>query len=81
MVQVTKHVRTTIRYDGPALANHEMDGRAINAEMIEKAADWVVEFQDNAVPASPNSTLDVTMIETAQLDAAGLSIGKPPATK
>lgn len=25
MVQVTKHVRTTIRYDGPALADHEMD--------------------------------------------------------
>lgn len=65
------------QYEGTAQWGFLWGDRAINAEMVEKAAEWVAEFQDNAVPAPPNSTLDVTMIETAQLDAAGLSIGKP----
>jgi hypothetical protein len=53
------------------------NGRAINAEMVEKAADWVSQFQDNKVSAPPNSILDVSMSETAQLDAQGLIVGKP----
>lgn len=65
------------QYEGTAQWGFLWNGRAITVEMIEKAADWVAEFQDNAVHAPPNSTLDVTMIETAQLDAAGLIIGKP----
>lgn len=45
--------------------------------MVDKAADWVSDFQANKISAPPNSILDVSMLETAQLDAHGLSVGKP----
>jgi hypothetical protein len=65
------------QYEGGAQWALLWNGRAINAEMVDKASDWVVSFQENKVSAPPNSTLDVSMVETAQLDAQGLVVGKP----
>lgn len=65
------------QYEGNAQWSFLWNGRAINADMVGAAADWVIEFQENRVSAPPNSVLDVSMIETAQLDAQGLIVGKP----
>lgn len=65
------------QYEGGAQWGLLWNGRAINAEMVDQAAAWVIEFQENRVDAPPNSILDVTMVETAQLDADGLIVGKP----
>lgn len=65
------------QYEGGAQWSFLWNGRAINAEMVDQAAEWVTEFQENRVDAPPNSILDVTMIETAQLDKDGLIVGKP----
>ncbi len=76
------HIRGQVRiksaqYEGSAQWAFLWNGRAINAEMVGQAADWVADFQANKVSAPPNSILDVSMIETAQLDDQGLIVGKP----
>jgi hypothetical protein len=76
--QIRGQVRIkSAQYEGNAQWAFLWNGRAINAEMVEKAAEWVTQFQDNKVSAPPNSTLDVSMNETVQLDAQGLIVGKP----
>ena len=75
------HIRGQVRiksaqYEGGAQWSFLWNGRAINAEMTEQAADWVALFQDNQVSAPPNSILEVSMAETAKLDAQGLIMGK-----
>lgn len=65
------------QYEGSAQWSFLWNGRAISADMEEGAADWVTEFQENRVSAPPNSILDVSMKETAKLDAQGLIVGKP----
>lgn len=64
------------QYEGNAQWGFLWNGRAINAEMTDHAADWVSDFQANRVEAPPNSTLDVSMLETTHLDAQGLMVGK-----
>lgn len=64
------------QYEGNAQWGFLWNGRAISAEMSEKAAEWVSAFQDNKIDAPPNSILEVTMLETAQLDAQGMIVGK-----
>lgn len=64
------------QYEGGAQWGFLWNGRAISAEMVDRAAEWVADFQANKVEAPPNSILDVSMIETAQLDAQGLIVGK-----
>lgn len=78
----TSYIKGQVRiksaqYEGNAQWSFLWNGRAINAEMVENAADWVVKFQNNEVSAPPNSILDVSMVENAQLDAQGLIVGKP----
>lgn len=75
--QIRGQVRIkSAQYEGGAQWALLWNGRAINAEMVDKAADWVLSFQENKVNAPPNSILDVSMIETAQLDGQGLIVGK-----
>lgn len=78
----SSHIRGQVRiksaqYEGGAQWAFLWNGRAINAEMVDQAADWVGDFQANKVDAPPNSILDVSMIETAQLDDQGMIVGKP----
>lgn len=78
----TSHISGQVRiksaqYEGNAQWSLLWNGRSINAEMIDSAADWVSLFQENKVSAPPNSILDVSMVETVQLDAQGLAVGKP----
>ncbi len=76
--QIRGQVRIkSAQYEGGAQWALLWNGRAINAEMAEHASDWVADFQANKVNAPPNSILDVSMVETAQLDAQGAIIGKP----
>lgn len=76
--QIRGQVRIkSAQYEGSAQWAFLWNGRAINAEMVDHAADWVSSFQENKISAPPNSILDVTMNETAQLDAQGLIVGKP----
>ena len=77
----TSHIRGQVRiksaqYEGDAQWALLWNGRAIYAAMVDKAAEWVSAFQENKVAAPPNSILDVSMVETAQLDAQGLIVGK-----
>ena len=77
----TSQIRGQVRiksaqYEGDAQWAFLWNGRAINAAMVGSAAEWVGAFQENRVAAPPNSILDVSMIETAQLDDQGLIIGK-----
>jgi hypothetical protein len=65
------------QYEGQARWGFMWNGRGIDAEMKEAAADWVEKFQANEVYAPPNSKLQVTMTETVKLDDAGNAIGKP----
>ena len=37
MVDLTKHVRTRIRYDGPALVSHEMDVQDLAPALLAMA--------------------------------------------
>lgn len=75
--QIRGQVRIkSAQYEGSNQWGFLWNGRAINAEMVDQAAEWVAEFQANKVDAPPNSTLDVSMLETAQLDAQGLIVGK-----
>ncbi|WP_285020209.1 hypothetical protein [Novosphingobium sp. fls2-241-R2A-195] len=76
------HIRGEVRiksaqYEGAAQWGFLWNGRAINAEMAEAALIWVAAFQANKVSAPPNSILDVSMIETVQLDSHGMIVGKP----
>lgn len=76
------HIRGKVRiksaqYEGTAQWSFLWSGRAISAEMVDRAAEWVSDFQENRVEAPPNSVLDVTMIEIAQLDTDGKVVGKP----
>lgn len=64
------------QYEGSAQWGFLWNGRAINAEMVCQAAEWVADFQANKIDAPPNSILDVSMVETAQLDAQGLIVGR-----
>lgn len=64
------------QYEGSAQWGFLWNGRAISSEMVDKAAEWVADFQANKVDAPPNSILDVSMIETAQLDAQGMIVGR-----
>lgn len=76
--QIRGQVRIkSAQYEGSAQWAFLWNGRAINAEMVDDAADWVLSFQENKINAPPNSILDVSMIETAQLDNQGLIVGKP----
>ncbi len=75
------HIRGQVRiksaqYEGNAQWSFLWNGRAINAEMIDNAAEWVKHFQKNKVNAPPNSILDVTMTEKVQLDPSGAVVGK-----
>lgn len=75
--QIRGQVRIkSAQYEGGAQWAFLWSGRSINAEMVDKAAEWVADFQDNKLDAPPNSILDVSMLETAQLDAQGLIVGK-----
>lgn len=75
--QIRGQVRIkSAQYEGNAQWGFLWNGRAINAEMSDKAAEWVADFQANKVDAPPNSILDVSMLEAAQLDAQGLIVGK-----
>jgi hypothetical protein len=75
--QIRGQVRIkSAQYEGDNQWGFLWNGRPISAEMVDKAADWVVEFQANKVDAPPNSSLDVSMLETAQLDAQGMIVGK-----
>lgn len=65
------------QYEGGARWSLLWQGRAIDAEMADKAAAWVDDFQHNRVAAPPNTTLDVSMTETVKLNAHGLALGKP----
>jgi hypothetical protein len=65
------------QYEGSAKWSLLWNGRAIDAEMADKAAEWVALFQANKVSAPPNSTLEVSMTETVRLDDKGMAIGKP----
>jgi len=65
------------QYEGGARWSLLYQGKAIDAEMTDKAASWVNDFQHNRVAAPPNTTLDVSMTETVKLNAQGLAIGKP----
>lgn len=76
------HIRGAVRikspqYEGGAKWSLLWQGRAIDAEMTGGAAAWVLDFQQNRVSAPPNSTLEVTMVETVKLDANGLAVAKP----
>lgn len=76
------HIKGQVRiksaqYEGNAQWSLLWNGRAINAEMVDKAADWVSGFQENQISAPPNSVLEVSMVEKAQLDAQGMIVGKP----
>lgn len=64
------------QYEGNAKWSLLWNGRAIDAEMVDSALDWVKDFQENKVSAPPNSQLDVSMTETAKLDDKGMIIGK-----
>ena len=76
--QISGQVRIkSAQYEGGAQWAFLWNGRSINAEMVDKATAWVADFQDNKIDAPPNSILDVSMVETAQLDAQGLIVGKP----
>ena len=65
------------QYEGGAQWSFLWNGRAISAEMVEQAAEWVADFQANNISAPPNSILDVSMTETVRLDTQGLAVGKP----
>jgi len=78
----TSQIRGQVRiksaqYEGGAQWGFLWNGRAINAEMADRASDWVADFQANRVNAPPNSILDVSMLEVAHLDVQGLIVGKP----
>ena len=78
MSQIRGQVRIkSAQFEGGAPWALLWNGRPINAEMAGKASEWVADFQANKIHVPPNSILDVSMIETAQLDAQGLMIGKP----
>lgn len=65
------------QYEGNAKWSLLWNGRAIDAEMIEQAAEWVEAFQHNRVHAPPNTILSVSMTETVRLDDEGKAVGKP----
>jgi len=65
------------QYEGGARWSLLYQGKVIEAEMVDKAASWVNDFQHNRVAAPPNTTLDVSMTETVKLNAQGLAVGKP----
>lgn len=65
------------QYEGAAKWSLLWNGRAIDAEMADKAAEWVAAFQANQVSAPPNTVLEVSMSETVRLDDDGLAVGKP----
>jgi hypothetical protein len=76
--QIRGEVRIkSAQYEGGAQWALLWNGRAINAEMVDLASEWVVQFQENRISAPPNSILDVSMSETAKLDTQGLIVGKP----
>lgn len=75
--QIRGQVRIkSAQYEGQNQWGFLWNGRPISAEMVDQAAEWVAAFQANKVDAPPNSVLDVSMLETAQLDAQGLIVGK-----
>lgn len=65
------------QYEGHAKWSLLWNGRAIEAEMVAQAGEWVGAFQSNKVEAPPNTVLMVTMTETARLDQIGMPVGKP----
>ena len=75
--QIRGQVRIkSAQHEGNAQWGFLWNGRTISAEMVDAAVEWVRDFQTNRVDAPPNSILDVSMLETAQLDAQGLILGK-----
>lgn len=76
--QIRGEVRIkSAQYEGNAQWSFMWNGRSISAEMVDAAAAWVADFQENRISAPPNSTLDVSMLETVQLNANGIAVGKP----
>lgn len=76
--QIRGQVRIkSAQYEGDNQWGFLWNGRPISAEMVELASMWVSDFQANKIDAPPNSILDVSMLETARLDAQGLIVGKP----
>lgn len=75
------HIRGVVRikspqYEGNAKWSLLWNGRAIDAEMVGPAADWVASFQANKVDAPPNTVLDVSMTETVRLNDRGEAVGR-----
>lgn len=76
------HIRGPVRikspqYEGSAKWSLLWNGRAIDADMVGDALQWVADFQANRVAAPPNSVLDVSMTETVKLNDAGEAAGRP----
>ncbi|MBX9727906.1 MAG: hypothetical protein K2X31_03260 [Sphingopyxis sp.] len=65
------------QYEGAAKWSFMWNGRAIDAEMVEQAAEWVQGFQSNAFDAPPNTVLEVSMTETVRVDERGVAVSKP----
>lgn len=64
------------QYEGGAKWSFLWNGRAIDAEMVGPASEWVSSFQSNAIDAPPNTILKVKMTETVRLDNSGQAVGK-----
>jgi hypothetical protein len=65
------------QYEGSAKWSLLWNGRIIEAEMSEEAAEWVKKFQSNNVNAPPGTVLDVTMSEMVKLNLSGTAVSKP----
>lgn len=65
------------QYEGTAQWSFLWNGRAISADMVDRAAEWVADFQANKIGAPPNTVLEVSMSETVRLDGQGFAVGKP----
>ena len=59
------------QYEGTAQWAFLWNGRAINAEMVDQAAEWVAGFQENRVDAPPNSILARSIHEASVAELFG----------
>ena len=77
--QSTSNIRGTVRikaaqYEGSAKWSLSWNGRIVDAEMSGQAAEWVRNFQENALSAPPGTILDVSMTETVKLNSQGVIV-------
>lgn len=78
----TSKIRGTVRIKSPQYEGFvkwalSWNGRVIEAEISDKAAEWVKNFQANNFNAPPGTVLDVSMSETVKLDHRGVAVSKP----